>query len=110
MVLANEVTKMVRGDDAARSAAETAAQTFAGGGAGEDLPTLSVGAEGMRIGAALTEIGFTASNGEAKRKIAEGAVKIDGETITEVGHLIQISAGSEAKISLGKKKHGILTI
>ncbi len=109
VVLANEVTKMVRGDDAAQSAAETAAQTFAGGGAGGDLPTLSVGPEGMRIGLALTEIGFTASNGEAKRKISEGAVKIDGETITEIGHLVEVSEGSEAKISLGKKKHGILT-
>ena len=109
VVLANEVTKMVRGDDAARSAAETAAQTFAGGGAGGDLPSLSIGPEGMRIGVALTEIGFTASNGEAKRKIAEGAVKIDGKTITEIGHLVEVAEGSEAKISLGKKKHGILT-
>ena len=65
------------------AAEATAIETFAGGGAGEDLPTLAVGAEGMRIGAVLTEIGFTASNGEAKRKIAEGAVKLDGETVTQ---------------------------
>ncbi|MFN3483063.1 MAG: hypothetical protein ACK4YX_08585, partial [Rhabdaerophilum calidifontis] len=40
-------------------------------GAGEDLPSLAVGAEGMRIAALLTAIGLTASGGEAKRKLAE---------------------------------------
>nr|WP_137678451.1 tyrosine--tRNA ligase [Parerythrobacter lutipelagi] len=108
-VLANEVTVLVRGEDAARSAEATAAETFAGGGAGDDLPTLSVGREGMRIGAVLTAIGFTASNGEAKRKIAEGAVKLDGESVNDPGVLIEVEAGSEKKLSLGKKKHGVLT-
>ncbi|MBX7493054.1 tyrosine--tRNA ligase [Qipengyuania sp. 1NDW9] len=107
-VLANEVTALVRGREAAETAAKTAAETFAGGGAGEDLPTLSVGAEGMRIGAALTAIGFTASNGEAKRKLAEGAVKLDGEAVSDPGHLVEIEEGGEVKLSLGKKKHGIL--
>jgi len=108
-VLANEVTAMVRGSDAATAAAATARDTFAGGGAGEDLPTLAVGADGMRIGALLTAIGFTASNGEAKRKIAEGAVKLDDVTITEAGHLVAPTQGEQFKLSLGKKKHGIIT-
>ena len=108
IVLANEVTRLVRGEEAARSAAATAAQTFAGGGAGEDLPSLSVGAEGMRIAAILTELGFTASNKEAKRKIAEGAVKLDGAPISDPGQLVEIAAGTEAKLSLGKKKHAII--
>ncbi len=108
-VLANEVTTLVRGADAAASAQATARETFAGGGAGEDLPTLSVGEEGMRIGAVLTQLGFTASNKEAKRKLAEGAVKLGENTVTDPGTLIEINAGSEAKLSLGKKKHAILT-
>ncbi|MXO50564.1 tyrosine--tRNA ligase [Erythrobacter gaetbuli] len=107
-VLANEVTKLVRGTEAAALAEKTAAETFAGRGAGEDLPTLSVGEEGVRIGAALTALGFTASNGEAKRKLAEGAVKLDGETVSDPGHLVEISEGGEVKLSLGKKKHAIL--
>ncbi|WP_226700855.1 tyrosine--tRNA ligase [Qipengyuania gaetbuli] len=107
-VLANEVTKLVRGADAAALAEKTASETFAGGGAGEDLPTLSVGEEGVRIGAALTALGFTASNGEAKRKLAEGAIKLDGETVTDPGHLVEIAEGAEVKLSLGKKKHAIL--
>lgn len=108
IVLANEVTKLVRGEEAARSAEATAAQTFAGGGAGEDLPTLSVGAEGMRIGAVLTELGFTASNKEAKRKIAEGAVRLNGEPVEDAGTLVQVEADAEIKLSLGKKKHAII--
>ena len=107
VVLANEVTALVRGADAARSAEATAAETFAGG-AGDDLPTLSVGAEGMRIGAILTAIGFTASNGEAKRKIAEHAVKLDGETVGDAGQLVLPAPDREIRLSLGKKKHGLI--
>ena len=107
-VLANEVTALVRGPRAARTAQETASQTFAGGGTGSDLPSLSVGRDGMRIGAVLTALGFTASNGEAKRKLAEGAVKLDGDTISDPAFLVELSKGNEAKLSLGKKKHAIL--
>jgi tyrosyl-tRNA synthetase len=109
VVLANEVTRLVRGEEAALAAETTAHETFAGGGAGEDLPTLAVGIEGMRIGALLTAIGFTASNGEAKRKLAEGAVKLDDQVISDPGLLIEIAEGEQRKLSLGKKKHGIIT-
>jgi tyrosyl-tRNA synthetase len=108
IVLANEVTRMVRGEDAARAAEATAAETFAGGGMGEDLPVLLVPAEGIRLGAACTEIGFTASNGEAKRKIAEGAVRIDDEPVTDPVYLVKLAPGQETKLSLGRKRHGIL--
>ncbi|MGQ7829056.1 tyrosine--tRNA ligase [Altererythrobacter sp. Z27] len=109
IVLANEVTSLVRGDAAARAAEATAIETFAGGGAGEDLPTLAVGADGMRIGAVLTEIGFTASNGEAKRKIAEGAVKLDDVVVSDPALLVEVAEGEQRKLSLGKKKHGVIT-
>ena len=108
ILLANEVTKMVRGEDAAREAAETAEQTFAQGGAGENLPVLEIPAEGMRIGAACTAIGFSASNKEAKNRIVEGAVRIDDEPITDPGFMIEIAPDAEKKLSFGKKKHGRL--
>ena len=108
IVLANEVTKLVRGEDAAASAAATATQTFAGGALGGDLPVLDIPAEGMPLPAALTAIGFTASNGEAKRKIGEGAVRIDDAVVTDIGHLVTLATGAEAKLSLGKKRHAIL--
>ncbi len=108
VVLANEVTRLVRGEDAARSAEATAAATFTGGGLGEDLPVLQLGSEGIRVGAALTELGFAASGGEAKRKLAEGAVKLDGAALSDPSHEIRLAPGEEARLSLGKKKHAIL--
>ena len=108
IVLANEATRLCRGEDAAKTAESTAKETFAGGGLGEDLPTLVVPAEGIRLAAACTEIGFTASNGEAKRKIGESAVRIDDEVQTDPGFLIEVAAGQTRKLSLGKKKHAIL--
>ena len=48
-----------------------------------------------------------ASNGEAKRKIAEGAVRLDDVTINDPGLILK--AGDEPlKLSLGKKRHGLL--
>ena len=107
-VLANEVTKLVRGEDAAVRAEATARETFAGSGAGEDLPTLAVGAEGMRLAALLTAIGLTASGGEAKRKLAEGAVKLDGETVTDPAQLVLPAEGETLRLSLGKKRHALV--
>lgn len=108
VVLANEVTKLVRGEDAAARAEATARETFAGSGAGEDLPTLAVGAEGMRLAALLTAIGLTASGGEAKRKLAEGAVKLEGETVTDPAQLVLPAAGETLRLSLGKKRHALV--
>jgi len=109
IVLANEVTALVRGRDAATTAEATAQETFAGSGAGADLPSLSVGAQGMRIGAVLAALGFTASGGEAKRKIAEGAVKLEGNVIADPVHLVLPVEGEILRLSLGKKKHALIT-
>ncbi len=108
VVLANEVTRLVRGREAAAKAEETAAQTFGAGGLGAELPVLEVPAEGVRIGNALTALGFTASNGEAKRKVAEGAVKLDDGPVHDPGQLVELAPGAEAKLSLGRKKHAVL--
>ncbi len=108
VVLANEITGLVRGGEAARAAEATAAATFAGGGLGEDLPVLEVSSEGIRLGAACTAVGFTASNGEAKRKIAEGAVRIDDGPVTDPAFLVEVAPGQERKLSLGRKRHAIL--
>ncbi|QIL02708.1 tyrosine--tRNA ligase [Sphingomonas sinipercae] len=101
IALANAATTMLHGEEAARAAEATAAATFAGG-TGEDLPTLSVG-DGVTIAHALTALGFTASNGEAKRKVAEGAVRLNDRPVTDPA-----MAATEGKLSLGKKKHALL--
>ena len=108
VILANEATVLCRGREAATAAAATAAATFAGGGLGEDLPVLEVGQEGIRVAAACTAIGFTGSNGEAKRKIAENAVRLDDSAITDPAFLITVDPGRERKLSLGRKRHAIL--
>jgi tyrosyl-tRNA synthetase len=106
VVLATEATAMLHGREAAEAAARTASETFAGGGAGEDLPTLSVGA-GVNIAHALTALGFTPSNKEAKRKIAEGAVRLNDQPVSDPGLTVEVP-GDPVKLSLGKKRHALL--
>jgi tyrosyl-tRNA synthetase len=106
IVLATEATAMLHGRAAAEAAAETARTTFTEGGAGEDLPTLSVG-QGINITHALTALGFTPSNKEAKRKIAEGAVRLDDVVVNDPG-LMLVGGDEPVKLSLGRKKHGLL--
>ena len=106
IVLATEATALLHGREAAEAAARTAAETFGAGGVGEDLPTLSLG-EGMNIAHALTALGFTPSNKEAKRKIAEGAVRLDDVTVNDPA--LMLTPGDEpVKLSLGRKRHGLL--
>ncbi|HEX2803874.1 MAG TPA: tyrosine--tRNA ligase [Sphingomicrobium sp.] len=106
IALADAATAMLHGEQAARAAQETARATFEQGGTGEDLPTLSVG-DGMNIAHALTAIGFTPSNKEAKRKIAEGAVRLNDDPVSDPGLIVQVS-GDPVKLSLGRKRHGLL--
>jgi tyrosyl-tRNA synthetase len=107
-ILANAATAMCHGDEAAQAAAETARQIFEQGSAGGDLPTLAVKCGEIGIIEALIQIGFVTSKGEAKRKLAEGAVKADDVVISDPDFMLHFGS-SPAKISLGKKKHGILT-
>ena len=106
IALATEATAMLHGRPAATMACSTARETFEGGGAGEDLPTLSLG-EGMNIAHALSALGFTPSNKEAKRKIAEGAVRLDDATVNDPS-LMLVPGEKPLKLSLGKKRHALL--
>ena len=106
IALANAATAMLHGEDSARTSEATARATFEQGGAGENLPTLSVDGE-ISVLAALTALGFCASNGEAKRKIAEGAVRIDDQPVADAAMIIRVGS-DPVKVSLGKKKHGLL--
>ena len=106
IALANAATAMLHGDAAARAAEETARQTFAEGGAGHDLPTLPTSGE-ISILAALTGLGFCASNGEAKRKMAEGAVRLNDQQVGDPSLVVKVG-DAPVKISLGKKRHGLL--
>jgi tyrosyl-tRNA synthetase len=106
IVLATEATALLHGREAALAAEQTARETFQGGGVGADLPKLGTGAT-ISVVDALTGLGFCASNGEAKRKIAEGAVRIDDQVVSDASLIIQVP-NNPVKVSLGKKKHGLL--
>lgn len=106
IVLATEATAMLHGREAALAAEKTARETFEGGGAGGELPTLSLG-DGMNVAHVLTALGFTPSNKEAKRKIAEGAVRLDDVTVDDPG-LVLAPTDQPLKLSLGKKRHALL--
>ena len=107
IVLANEATRLCRGEDASRKSEATATTTFAAGGIGDDLPQLLVPAEGITIVDALVGIGFAASRGEAKRLIAGGGARLDGLVVEDEAYLVPADCG-EARLSSGKKKHGVL--
>lgn len=106
--LADAATALAHGADAAVEAAETARRTFEEGAAGDSLPTLRIDGGSIPIIQALTVMGFAASNGEARRKIGEGAVRLNDLAITDPTFEIVLE-DVPVKISLGKKRHGILT-
>lgn len=106
IALANAATALCRGDDAAAAAAETARLTFEQGRAGGDLPVVPIPAEGLPVTHALVSLGFCASNNEAKRKIAEGAVKIGGAVVSDP--LARITPSTDdIPVQLGSKRHGL---
>jgi tyrosyl-tRNA synthetase len=107
MVLATEATTLLHGRDAALAAEHTARQTFEDGGVGEDLPKFRIPEDGAGIIEALMGLGFAASRKEAIRKISEGAVRLNDQKIHELSlHLLPTNAGD--RLSLGKKRHGLL--
>ncbi|HEY0084308.1 MAG TPA: tyrosine--tRNA ligase [Allosphingosinicella sp.] len=108
-ILAGLATAMAHGEQAAVEAAETARRTFEEGAGGESLPTLRVQGDGLGIVQALTVLGFAASNGEARRKIAEGAVRLNNVVISDPAFTIVLEDDSPLRLSLGKKRHGLLT-
>ena len=109
-ILANEATALVHGRATADAAAETARKTFEEGGAAAGLPTVIVE---MPIGIlqALVSAGLCSSNGDAKRNIAGGAVKLNDEAVTDEKLVLtpaMMNADGAIKLSLGKKKHVLL--
>ena len=104
-ILADAATAMAHGDEASIEAAETARKTFEEGAAGEALPTLKV-AGSISLVDALLGLGLSASKNEARRLIAQGGARIDGQAVNED---VPIAVTCDVRVSSGKKKHGLLT-
>ncbi|MEA1083094.1 tyrosine--tRNA ligase [Sphingomonas sp. M6A6_1c] len=107
-VLANEATAMCRGRAAAEQAAETARRTFEEGTSGDALPSVAVPGESIAVVDALVALGFAKSKGEARRLIAGGGARIDGEKVSDEAATIALG-DAEVRVSAGKKLHGLLT-
>jgi hypothetical protein len=96
---------LCRGAEAAALAAETARKTFEEGASDANLPTASLGAEGLNVVQGTTALGFAASNKEVRRKLAEGAIRVNGDVVSDP--TLTLKAGD--KLSFGTKKHGLIT-
>ena len=113
-VLATEATAMVHGREASEQAAETARRTFEEGQAADTLPTVSVSgselSDGIGLLTLIVQSGLASSNGEARRHVKGGAIKINDKQVTDE----RLSVTSEAltdgaiKLSMGKKKHFLI--
>ncbi|RWP33379.1 tyrosine--tRNA ligase [Mesorhizobium sp.] len=111
-VLATETTAIVHGREAAEQAEETARKTFEEGALAETLPTVEVGKADLESGVGILSLfvaaGLAASNGEARRHIQGGAVRLNDQSVSDDRRLVTLEdLGPEqvVKLSLGKKKH-----
>ena len=113
-ILANEATALCHGRAEADRAADTARQTFEGGGVSANLPTVEVPAAelgaGIGVLAAFTRAGLTSSNGDARRQIGGGGLRVNDEVVTDDKTMLGAAHVRDGaiKLSLGKKKHVLL--
>ncbi|OAN98113.1 tyrosine--tRNA ligase [Sulfitobacter geojensis] len=115
IILANEVTKLLHGADAATAAEATAREVFEKGGVGDDLPTLTLSAadigDGISIVQLLVKSGLAGSGKEAKRLISENGAKINDAALTDAGLMVDAAAlATPIKLSAGKKRHALVQI
>ncbi|MFN6924371.1 MAG: tyrosine--tRNA ligase [Tabrizicola sp.] len=115
IVLANAVTTLLHGAEAAAAAEATAREVFERGGIGDDLPTVTLEpselAEGVGIVQLFVRAGLAASGKDAKRLIAEGGAKVNDEIVTDpslrygASHLVE-----PLKLTAGKKRHALVVL
>jgi tyrosyl-tRNA synthetase len=113
--LANEVTALLHGADAATAAEATAREVFEKGGVGDDLPTLTLSpadiGDGISIVQLIVKSGLAGSGKEAKRLISENGARINDAPLTDSGMMIDSAAlASPIKLSAGKKRHALVQL
>ncbi len=113
VVLANEVTSLLHGKDAATTAEATSRDVFEKGGIGEDLPTFLLNAEDIGDGISVVQLivkaGLVSSGKEAKRLIAENGAKLNDAPLSDAGRWIDVAALRDTiKLSAGKKRHALV--
>jgi len=113
VVLANEVTRLCHGDEAAAAAEETARKVFEEGGTGEDLPRVILSAaeaaEGVSLAQLFVRAGLAKSGKDAKRLITEGGARVNDEAASDPGQIITAAdLGAALKLTAGRKRHALV--
>jgi tyrosyl-tRNA synthetase len=113
--LADAATTLLHGAEAARIAADTARRTFEEGAIAENLPTVEVAQSELEAGtgvlAAFVKAGLVASNGEARRQIKGGGLRVNDVAVTDEKMLLtpqNLTPEGVIKLSLGRKRHVLL--
>ena len=115
IILANEVTCLLHGPEAAKTAEATARDVFEKGGVGDDLPTLTLAAsdlaDGISIVQLLVKSGLAGSGKEAKRLIAEDGAKLNDAPLNDASLVLRTDdLVKPIKLSKGKKKHALVQL
>jgi tyrosyl-tRNA synthetase len=113
--LADAATTLLHGKEAARQAAETARQTFEEGAIAQSLPTVEIPRGELEAGSGVLTLfvkaGLVASNGEARRQIKGGGLRVNDAAVTDEKMMLSnadLTPEGVIKLSLGKKRHVLL--
>ena len=113
--LADAATTLLHGAEAARQASEVARKTFEEGGIAENLPTVEVPRGELEAGigvlASFVKAGLVASNGEARRQIKGGGLRVNDVAVTDEKMMLkpsELTPEGVIKLSFGKKRHVLL--
>lgn len=116
-ILADTITSLCHGADAAANARETAETTFEQGGQGKGLPRIEVSAaslnEGIGILSLFTQAGLGTSNSEVRRLIKGGGAKINDVAVSDESLVLttsDLNAEGVIKLSAGKKRHALVQV
>jgi tyrosyl-tRNA synthetase len=115
ILLANEATKILHGEEASKRAAQTAKDTFTGG-LGSDLPEIKIDKKELEKGINILDLiannKILPSKSEARRAIANKGFKIDGIVILNEKKMLLLKDFKKniLKLSYGKKKHFLIKI
>jgi tyrosyl-tRNA synthetase len=114
-VLATEATALLHGRPAADEAAETARRTFEEGTLAENLPAVEIPRaeieQGLGIPAAFVRAGLVSSNGDARRQIKGGGLRVNDTPVTDEKAALgpgDLTPEGVIKLSLGRKRHVLL--
>lgn len=114
-VLATEATALLHGRGEAEKAADTARTTFEQGAISESLPTLDIPRSELESGAGVLALfvkaGLVASNGEARRQIKGGGLRVNDVAVADDKMVLtpdHLTPEGVIKLSMGKKRHVLL--